>query len=78
VSILYKLLDRAYRSFILLNDFGFPSLDSWIETRQVRMKSHLSFISMNVAKKGVKGKVREKFKLMMRMADKNIKCFLNP
>ena len=70
VSILYKLLDRAYRSFILLNDFGFPSLDSWIETRQVRMKSHLSFISMNVATQGVKGKVREKFKLMMRMADK--------
>ena len=40
------------------------------------MKSHLSFISMNVGKRGVKGKVREKFKLMMRMADKNIKCFL--
>jgi len=78
VSRLYKLLDRAYRSFILLNDYGFPALDSWIETRQVRMKSHLSFISMNVAKKGVKSKAREKFKLMMRMADKNIKCFLNP
>jgi len=60
VSILYKLLDRAYRRFILLNDFGFPALDSGIETRQVRMKSHLSFISMNVATKGVKGKVREK------------------
>jgi len=76
VSILYKLLDRAYRSFVLLNDFGFPVLDSWIETRQNKMKSHLSFISMNVGKKGVKGKVREKFKLMIKMADKNIKCFL--
>ena len=76
VSILYKLLNRAYRSFVLLKDFGFPALDSWIETRQERMKSHLSFISMNVGKRGVKGKVREKFKLMMRMADKNIKCFL--
>jgi len=30
------------------------------------MKSHLSFISMNVGKRGVKGKVREKFKLMIR------------
>ena len=47
-------------------------LDSWIETRQNKMKSHLSFISMNVGKKGVKGKV----KLMMRMSYKNIKCFL--
>jgi len=44
--------------------------------RQNKMKSHLSFISMNVGKKGVKGKVKEKFKLMMRMAYKNIKCFL--
>ncbi len=76
VSILYKLLNRTYRSFVLLKDFGFPSLNSWVETRQNKMKSHLSFISMNVGKKGVKGKVKEKFKLMMRMADKNINCFL--
>jgi hypothetical protein len=40
------------------------------------MKKHLSFISMNVGKNGVKGKVKERFKLMMRMADENIKCFL--
>ena len=71
-------MKRIKDSISIRNVFGFPALDSWIETRQVRMKSHLSFISMNVAKKGVKGKVREKFKLMMRMADKNIKCFLNP
>jgi len=76
VSILYKLLDRAYRSFNLLKDFGFPALESWIGTRQLRMKKHLSFISMNVGKNGVKGKVKERFKLMMRMADENIKCFL--
>jgi len=50
-SILYKLLDRTYRSFVLLKDFGFLVLDNWIETRQNKMKSHLSFISMNVAKK---------------------------
>ncbi len=77
ISVLYKLLDRVYRSFRFLTDeFGFPMLsDGWLDTRMKKLKSHLAFINMQIGKKGMKGNVKEKFKLFVSLADNIIKSF---
>ena len=77
VSILYKLIDRTYRSFLLLGkEFNFPCLsDGWLHKRLKNMNGHLAFISMNVGKRGVKGKVKEKFKAFAVLAQNCINSF---
>ncbi len=79
ISVLYKLLDRVYRSFRFLTDeFGFPMLsDGWLDTRMKKLKSHLAFINMQIGKKGMKGNVKEKFKLFVSLADNIIKSFFD-
>ena len=63
ISILYKLISRVRRSFTILEDFGFPVREiGWLNIRVERMNTHLRFMSMNAGKKGVKGKVKERFK----------------
>ena len=77
VSILYKLIDRVYRSFLLLEkEFDFPCLgDGWLHKRLENMNGHLAFISMNVGKGGVKGKVKESFKAFAVLGQNCINSF---
>ena len=76
ISILYKLIDRVRRSFIILEDFGMPVIEAgWLNTRIERMNACLCFMSMNAGKRGVKGKVKEKFKSFSQLAFNSIISF---
>jgi hypothetical protein len=76
ISILYKLIDRVRRSFIMLEDFGMPVREiGWLNTRIERMNACLCFMSMNAGKRGVKGKVKEKFKSFSQLAFNSIASF---
>jgi len=77
VSILYKLINRTYRSFLVLEkEFNFPCLeDGWLNKRLENMNGHLAFISMNVGKGGVTGKVKESFKALAILAQNCLNSF---
>ncbi len=49
--------------------------DGWLDTRMKKLKSHLAFINMQIGKKGMKGNVKEKFKLFVSLADNIYKIF---
>ena len=76
ISILYKIIERIYRSFTTLEKFGLPGIsDGWMLTRIEKMKNHLSFMSMQAGKQGVKGKVKESYRAFSRLAMNVIDSF---
>lgn len=76
ISILYKLVERAYRKFKALEKFKFPALsDGWIPERLERMRKHLAYMSMQVGKHGVKGKVKESYRSFSHLASNLIESF---
>lgn len=69
ISILLKLLKRLSKCFQKLQELGLPEFnDGWTTERLIRLEKHLKFINMQAGKRGIKGKVKTRYRQFLTIA----------
>jgi len=78
ITILFKLLDRLLRCFRKLSELGLPEFDDgWTSERLRRIEIYLKFINMQAGKQGIKGKVKTKYRQLLRLAQNMIDHYIS-